>query len=88
MANVQIYNLTYTEWKAKTGTAYYIDYGSSYQLYKVDSTLANQILWAAHIFYVPPLTTDQQADLTDFNTNVLGTATQVDTVDEVVSDNF
>jgi SAM-dependent MidA family methyltransferase len=87
MANIQIYNLTWAEWLAKTGTAYYIDYGTSYQLYKVDSTLANQILWATHIFYAPPLTSAQQTDLTAFQA-IIGGATQVDSVDEVVSANF
>jgi SAM-dependent MidA family methyltransferase len=87
MSNIQIYNLTWTEWFAKTGTAYYIDYGTSYQLYKVDSTLANQILWATHIFYAPPLTSTQQTDLTAFLAIKAG-STQVDSVDEVVSANF
>ena len=87
MSNIQIYNLTWTEWAAKGGTAYYIDYGTSYQLYKVDTTLANQILWATHIFYAPPLTSAQQTDLTAFLAIKSG-ATQVDSVDEVVSDNF
>ena len=87
MANVQIYNLTWAEWDAKTGTAYYIDYGTSYQLYKVDTTLANQILWATHIFYAPPLTSAQQADLTAFQA-IIGGSTQVDSVDEVISANF
>jgi hypothetical protein len=88
MANIQIYNLTYTEWKAKTGTAYYINTSTAYIVYKVDSTLANQIIWATKIFYAPPLTSTQSANLSDFNTTVLGTATQVFTVDEVVSANF
>lgn len=87
MANIQIYNLTYTEWAAKGGTAYYIDYGTSYQLYKVDTTLANQILWCTHIFYAPPLTSDQQTDLTAFLAIMSG-STQVDSVDEVVSASF
>ena len=88
MSNIQIYNLTWAEWKAKTGTAYYINSGTFYILYKVDSTPANQILWSNKLFYAPPLTTTQQANLTDFNTNVLGTATQVYTVDEVVAANY
>jgi hypothetical protein len=87
MSNIQIYNLTWAEWAAKGGTAYYIDFGSSYQLYKVDTTLANQILWATHIFYVQPLTSDQQADLTAFQA-IIGGSTQVDSVDEVVSANY
>lgn len=87
MSNIQQYNLTYTEWAAKGGTAYYIDYGTSYQLYKVDTTLANQILWATHIFYVAPLTSAQQADLTAFQA-IIGGSTQVDSVDEVISANF
>lgn len=87
MSNIQIYNLTWVEWLAKTGTAYYIDYGTSYQLYKVDSTLANQILWATHIFYVAPLTAAQQTDLTAFLAIKAG-STQVDSVDEVVSAAF
>jgi hypothetical protein len=84
MANIQIYNLTWTEWLAKGGTAYYINYGTSYQLYKADTTLANQILWATHIFYAPPLTSAQQTDLTALQA-VIGGYTQVDSVDEVVS---
>ena len=87
MANIQIYSLTYSEWAAKGGTAYYIDYGTSYQLYKVDTTLANQILWATHIFYAPPLTSTQQSELDAFNL-IIGGATQVDTVDEVISAAF
>jgi len=87
MSNIQVYNLTYTEWAAKSGTAYYIDYGTSYQLYKVDTTLANQILWATHIFYAPPLTSVQQTDLTAFQA-ILSGSTQVDSVDEIVSANF
>lgn len=87
MSNIQIYNLTYSEWAAKGGTAYYIDYGTSYQLYKVDTTLANQILWATHIFYSPPLTSAQQTDLTAFLLIKSG-STQVDSVDEVVSAAF
>jgi SAM-dependent MidA family methyltransferase len=87
MANIQQYNLTWAEWDAKSGTAYYIDYGTSYQLYKVDTTLANQILWATHIFYAPPLTSAQQSDLTAWEALISG-ATQVDSVDEVVSAAF
>jgi hypothetical protein len=87
MSNIQIYSLTWAEWLAKTGTAYYIDYNTSYQLYKVDSTLANQILWATHIFYAPPLTSAQQANLTAFQA-IIGASTQVNSVDEVVSAAF
>lgn len=87
MANIQQYNLTYTEWAAKGGTAYYIDMGSSYLLYKVDTTLANQILWCSQVFYVLPLTSAQQTDLTAFNL-IIGGSTQVDSVAEVVSANF
>ena len=87
MANVQIYNLTYSEWAAKGGTAYYIDTSSSYLLYKVDTTLANQILWCSQVFYVPPLTSDQQSDLTAFNL-IIGGSTQVNSVSEVVSAAF
>jgi SAM-dependent MidA family methyltransferase len=87
MANIQQYNLTWAEWLAKSGTAYYIDYGTSYQLYKVDTTLANQILWCTHIFYVAPLTSTQQTDLTAFLAIKAG-STQVDSVDEVVSAAF
>jgi SAM-dependent MidA family methyltransferase len=87
MANIQQYNLTYTEWAGKGGTAYYIDYGTSYQLYKVDTTTVNQILWCTHLFYVAPLTSAQQTDLTAFQV-ILSGSTQVDSVDEVVSANF
>jgi hypothetical protein len=88
MANIQIYNLTWTEFKAKGGTAYYIDTSNAYILYKVDTTLANQIVFANKLFYAPPLTSAQQVDLADFRTTVLPTATQVYSVDEVVSLNF
>ena len=88
MSNIQVYNLTYTAWAAKSGTAYYINTSNSYILYKVDSTLANQIIWATKLFYVLPLTSTQATNLNSFRTSVLGTATQVNSLDEVVSANF
>ncbi len=88
MSNIQQYSLTWSEWKAKGGTAYYVDSGSFYVFYKVDSTIANQIVFSNKLFYTPPLTSTQQTNLTDFQTNVLGTATQVYTLDEVIGLNF
>jgi len=88
MSNVQVYNLTYTEWAAKGGTAYYIDTSNSYILYNVDTTLANQIVWSNKLFYTPPLTSTQQTNLASFTTLVKPGAIQVNSLDEVVSFNF
>lgn len=88
MSNIQVYNLTWTEFKAKGGTINYIDTSTSYILYQVDATLANQIVWSTKLFYVLPLTSAQVTNLNDFKTNYLGSAVQVSTLDEVVSASY